>query len=318
VLAVVPLDRAHLGAAARIFAGRLRGLRRRVPSLPTRLTELDASLDLLQEELDPDRTLVALDDDTVVGYLGWREYADFRSTRRRGAHSPEFGNAALAGRGAQVWRALYPVAASRWFSAGCQFHAVTCLAGDPALERALSESGFGLLLHDALRPMTPIDASSVRGMSVRPASARDAPALAELEVEHRRHYGTPPTLMVAPDPDPESDLRRLMATAPGGIWVAESDGAPQGFLRFEPESFGAVVISLAPTTISITGAYVRPAWRGRGAARAMLAAAVEHYRQLGFERLAVDYETINPEALAFWPREFRPVAISHLRVPERG
>jgi len=37
----------------------------------------------------------------------------------------------------------------------------------------------------------------------------------------------------------------------------------------------------------------------------------------GFERMAVDYETINPEALAFWPQFFAPVGISYMRVPER-
>ena len=123
--------------------------------------------------------------------------------------------------------------------------------------------------------------------------------------------------MVAPDPDSEAEIRRLVTDEPNSIWLAEGDGQAQGFLRFERESFGAVQISLAPTTISITGAFVRPDWRGRGAGAAMLAAAVDDYRRQGFERMAVDYETINPEALAFWPRFFTPVAISYMRMPER-
>jgi ribosomal protein S18 acetylase RimI-like enzyme len=194
---------------------------------------------------------------------------------------------------------------------------MTCLASDAALERTLFEQGFGMLLHDAIRSLTPIDAGRPRGMSLRRATGRDVPALVELEIEHRRHYAAPPVLMVAPEPDSAEEIRRLVTEAPASVWLAEGDGRPQGFLRFERESFGAVVISLAPTTISITGAYVRPEWRGHGAGTAMLAAAVDDYRHQGFERMAVDYETINPEALAFWPRFFTPVAISHVRMPER-
>jgi ribosomal protein S18 acetylase RimI-like enzyme len=316
-LEVVPFKPDHLAGAARLWSARLHRLRRRVPALPVGIGGRRQTAALLADRLDPAKTLVAMDGDVVVGYLGWVEYADFRGTGVRGAHSPEHGNAATASRSADAWRALYGVAAARWFEAGCRFHAVTCLAGDPVLERTLAESGFGMLLRDALRPLTGIEAAPAPGTRVRRATADDGPALAELEVEHRRHYGRPPVLMIAPPPDSEADLVHLVETAPNTIWLAEADGRAQGFLRFEAESHGAARISLSPTTISVTGAYVRPEWRGRGAARVMLARAIDHYRLLGFERMALDYETINPEALAFWPRFFKVIATSYMRVPER-
>jgi GNAT superfamily N-acetyltransferase len=318
VLEVVPFEPPHLSAAARLLSARLRRLRRRIPAIPRGVTPVEAAARRLADGLDPARTLVALEGETVVAYLGWREYADFRWSGRRGAHSPEHGHAAVAGRSAEAWAALYPVASGRWFASGCSVHALTCLAGDPALEGALVTSGFGMLLHDAIRPLTAIAASASPGLRVRLAIADDASALAQLEVEHRQHYGTAPTLMIAPEPDTEAVLRQLIETPPSAIWLVEADGRPQGFLRFELESHGAVGISLSSTTISITGAYVRPAWRGRGAARGMLARALEHYRALGFERMAVDYETINPQAVSFWPRYFDVVAVSYMRVPERA
>ena len=318
MLEVVPLAPAHLPAAAHLLTSRSRRLRRRVPALPASATRVEVAIRRLADDLDPARTLVALDGEAVVGYLGWREYADFRGTGRRGAHSPEHGQAAMAGRSVEAWAALYPVASERWFGSGCRVHALTCLAGDRAFERALVESGFGMLLHDALRPLTAVTARPSPGLAVRLATIEDAAVLAELEVEHRQYYGRPPILMVAPEPDSEADLRQLLETWPNAVWLVEADGQAQGFLRFELESHGAIGISLAPTTISITGAYVRPGWRGRGAARGMLAHAIEHYRGLGFERMAVDYETINPQAMAFWPRYFDVVAVSYMRVPERS
>ena len=185
---VASYDERHLPSTAAIFADGLRTLRGRVPALPADVPDERRAQELLGSFLTPGTTIVALDHGEVVGYLGWIEYPSFRGAPRRGAHSPEFGHAATAGRSVEVFRALYREAAARWTDDGCQIHALTCLAGDSDLERMLFESGFGMLLHDALRPMTPIDMPPPRGMSVRQATTADVAALAELEIEHRHHY----------------------------------------------------------------------------------------------------------------------------------
>jgi GNAT superfamily N-acetyltransferase len=122
--------------------------------------------------------------------------------------------------------------------------------------------------------------------------------------------------MVPRTPESEPSLAAFLAQQPNSIWLAEGDGQPQTFLRFQRESDGAARIIQSPETIAITGAYTRPAWRGRGAAPALLDAALRDYAARGFRRMSVDYETINPEALAFWPRYFTPVAVSLVRVVE--
>ena len=68
----------------------------------------------------------------------------------------------------------------------------------------------------------------------------------------------------------------------------------------------------------ITGAFVRPTYRGRGAATGILDAALTHYAAEGLASCAVDFETFNPEATAFWPRYFTPVCSSLMRIPEVG
>lgn len=71
------------------------------------------------------------------------------------------------------------------------------------------------------------------------------------------------------------------------------------------------------TTIAITAAYTRPAYRGRGAALALLNAGLAYYAEQGIERCSVDFESFNPEAAAFWMKVFQPVCYSVIRVPER-
>ncbi|MGZ6260177.1 MAG: GNAT family N-acetyltransferase [Candidatus Limnocylindrales bacterium] len=319
MLQVVPYGREHLPAIARLFRRDLIRLRRRVPALPSTLTEREPAETLLRGFLTPERALVALADGEPVGYLGWALYERFRGAARRAAYSPEFGHAASAGRAVAIQRALYRVASARWDEAGCQIHALTSLAGGRASERFWFESGFGMLVQDALRPLTPIGGGAApAGVTVRRAAAVDAAVLARLDRAHRRHYAAAPVLMVHGRGDTAAAFEAFLGQEPNTIWLAEGDRAAQAFLRCEPESDGAVRVSLAPTTISITGAYTRPAWRGRGVGTALLAAATAHYAARGFERMAVDYETINPEALAFWPRYFDLVAVSYLRYPERS
>ena len=70
-------------------------------------------------------------------------------------------------------------------------------------------------------------------------------------------------------------------------------------------------------TIAITGAYTRKPHRGLGLAPAMISAAMADYHAQGYARCAVDFESCNPEAAAFWPKYFTPVCFSLMRVPER-
>ena len=322
---VVAFAPEHLAGAVTLFRARLRRLRRLVPSLPARLTQERPARELLAGFLRADRCLVALEDGRMVGYLGWREYESFRGVPSRAAYSPEFGHAAAWGREVEAHRALYREASARWFDAGCRIHCLTDLAGDGALERFWFTSGFGGLGQDALRPLpgppvldSPARLVTGRGLRVRAAEPADIPALVRLDAEHVRHYADPPVLMMPRPAETEDDLAAFLSRPPNAYWLVEAAGEPQGFLRFEAASHGAVRISLAPDTISITGAFVRSAWRGRGAATAMLAGAVVDHAAQGFRRMAVDYETINPEALDFWPRHFAVVASSYVRVPERA
>jgi GNAT superfamily N-acetyltransferase len=67
---------------------------------------------------------------------------------------------------------------------------------------------------------------------------------------------------------------------------------------------------------AITGAYTRPHFRGQGVAPALLDAASRHYRDLGYERCSVDFESFKPEAAQFWMKYFIPVCLSVMRHPE--
>jgi GNAT superfamily N-acetyltransferase len=66
----------------------------------------------------------------------------------------------------------------------------------------------------------------------------------------------------------------------------------------------------------ISGAYVRPAYRGQHVETALLDAALRDYQGLGFTSCAVNFESFNPEAVSFWMKCLEPVCISMTRVSE--
>ena len=308
----VPFHQTHAPDAARMFVGSLESLRRRVPALPPDLADIGQ----IQQRLSGMRGVAALDGERLIGYLtGWFPIDGFRDSARVGAYVPEWGHSAATSNRRAVYNALYRVASTEWSHAGCDVHAITLLAGDDAALETWFWSGFGIGTVDAIRPTTPLDDHVVALDTLRIATTADAAALAILDVEHVRHYAAAPVLMPPPALLDEGAWRAFMSLPGNTVWLAEDAEGPFGFIRFERQYHGSAVLE-SSSGIFISGAYVRPACRRRGAATAMLDAGIRQSAADGVTSCAVDFEGFNPEATAFWLRHFSPVCISLMRVPE--
>jgi GNAT superfamily N-acetyltransferase len=259
---------------------------------------------------------MTVEDGRLTGYLGWFIVDGFRGTHRRAAYVPEWGHATLAGRRADTYRALYRAAAGQWSAAGCAVHAITLLAHDDVARRTWFWNGFGLLVIDAVRPMQVLNAPIHTDLVVRAATLDDVAHLVALDAEHCQHYARSPIFMAPRAGDSAGQFASFLARPKNSIWLALDRDEPVGFLRFEGYDFDCAAIVQSDQTIRISGAFVRPAYRGRRAAAALLDAALRHYAGRSFTCCAVDFESFNPEAAAFWPKYFEPVAYSLARVPE--
>lgn len=314
MLEITPLTAAHLPAAAALFAAEYRSLRAAVPELPTTLADPAAVAARLAGMAG--RSLAALDDGRLVGYLAWWAVADFRRSGRRGAYAPEWGHATERERRAEIYRALYRAAATLWAADAMGVHAISLLAHDDAGREAWFWNGFGLAVIDAARPVAPLDAPVATPLTIRRATPDDAPALAALDAQHVRHYIAPPIFMAPPTADTPAAFRDFLARPKNTVWLALAGDEPAGFMRFTGDDFDAVAMLASDSAAFCNGLYIRPAHRGQRAASAMLAASLDHYAGLGLTALYTNFESFNPEAAAFWPRHFRPVCYSLMRVPE--
>lgn len=315
---IIPLETAHLQPAARMFVDKLRGLREIAPALPETMMDPEQAAARLEKRLQAGDALAAVANGRLLGYLSWFIVPNFRDTERTGAFCPEWGHGAVVEDAARVYRGLYRAAAQRWQAAGCGVHTLTLLAHEEAAREVWFWNGFGLGVVDAIRWTEPLAVGAPRGLALRRAGAGDARILAEIETEHWRHYAAPPVLMSAGAPNTEAEFAALLADKNFHAWLALEGETAAAYLRLQSRSDGAASIVAAEDAIAITGAFTRPAYRGRKAAAALLAVALEDARARGFRRMSVDFESFNPEAAAFWPRYFTPVCFSVMRIPERG
>ncbi len=315
---ITAFKKEHIDDAARLFVQNFRQQRHLVPVLPDRMADPRCAADYLVNLLTHSAGVAAFDGGRLVGYPGWWMVDDFRGTNRKAAYCPVCGHAAVEGEKQRVYRGLYREAAGQWLATRCQTHALTLMAHDEAACQAWFWNGFGLTVVDAVRALDGLGIQAPDGYVLRKAAAADAEALADIEAEHWRHYAEPPTLMVYSAPNTAEEFEQLL-TAPGNsVWMAWQGARLVGYIRFEGSSSGATEIVGGDGTTAITGEYVRPQHRGKHLAAALLDAGLSEYRERGYARCSVDFESFNPEAAAFWPKYFEPVCYSVIRVPERA
>lgn len=130
-------------------------------------------------------------------------------------------------------------------------------------------------------------------LSIRPATTRDAPAIAAGEYEVAR---TPGLLNARPGEIPEAafhDKIAALQNAGRGLYlVAESEGTLAGHLLLDPLPLAG---RAHVCTLNIV---VYPRWQGRGIGRALLARAIDCARaQPGIEKIELTVRADNARAL---------------------
>lgn len=317
---VVPFRLNYLEEAAALFVANFKRLRKVVPATPALMENRSRVASLLEGIMAQCPGVAALERGKLVGYLGWWTIDGFRATERRAAYVPEWAHATVhMGMDESrpgIYRAMYRAAATHWVEAGCKAHAVTLLASDKVAERTWFWSGFGLTVIDAVRTMQPLKAVLPPNLLVRKATLDDVELLADIEAEHWTHYAQPPTLMTPQAPDGPEEFAALLSAPQNSAWLALDGGRAAAYMRFEVGSHGAAQIVQSEEAFAITGAFTRLAYRGQHAAPALLDSALRDYAARGYTCCTVDFESLNPEATAFWMKYFDPVCLSVIRVPE--
>jgi hypothetical protein len=317
MIEIVELQKAHFEQAAILFVTKFKQLRQTIPLLPETMEDTRRVVERLDALSKISPGLAAVENGRLAGYMAWYIVDHFRESEETGAYIPVWAHGAVENNAANIYNALYRAASTQWTTSRCAVHCISLLANDQTAEKIWFWSGFGMVVVDAVRPMSSLQVPGSGELTIHKAHMDDAETLAVLEDEHLRHYTLPPVFMARPrPPENASAFREFLQNPINSIWLAEFHGVPAGFIRFEGRSFGASEIVQSPATIAITGAFTRPEYRGHRAAVLIVDAALKDYASQGFERCSVDFESFNPEAAHFWMKYFQPVSIALMRRPE--
>jgi GNAT superfamily N-acetyltransferase len=317
MLEIIPLQEEHLEDAAALVCSRYKDLREGEPLLPYQYQEPKNIQPLLHNIMMADVPgVAAVQDGQLAGFLtGWL-MPEFRG--KRSVYSPEWANAARVENSRTIYEEMYRQIAAEWVGEKYVAHYISISANDPEAIRACHWLGFGMLGMDALRGLQPIKEFN-KQIVIRRAGIQDIDKVFDLHIELVAYMKNSPIFFIA-EKLSKGYFEEWVNDPDKAIWLAYVDEEPVAFLRMGPANDDVSKFIYDKKTTSIYGAYTRGKMRGKDVMTSLLGYALKCARDDGYERCAVDFETMNLLGTRFWlGRGFRPVSFSLLRyVDERS
>jgi GNAT superfamily N-acetyltransferase len=312
---LAPFEEKHLEEAAVLIAQRFQQLLHSVPALPPRYSQADPFVPLLQGITKSNAGLVALQQGRLIGFLcGWRVQS---ADNRNRVYIPEWANGvAIPELTFQIIEQLYSALSTSWVAEGYLRHAVSSFANDRDTKDAWHWLGFSLLVVDAIRDLTALEADTEK-MCVRRAGLAELEQVLEFDQGLVEYLKTAPMFLPGLKPHSRQYFEDFLQKPDYAIWLgfetSKQTEKAVAYLKLGLADPNVSTIIFDEKTTSISGAFTLPEARGKGAATRLLNRALEWARAEGYERVAVDFETLNPLATQFWLKHFQPVTYSQVR-----
>ena len=310
MLKIHPIQKNHLEDTAALVVNRYQNLFLQQPLLPERYkneSNIMPHLENLYNTGCPG--VVAIQDGRLVGFLmGWM-MEEFRG--KKSTYSPEWANAATLDNSKFIYQEMYQALSEKWVAGGYIVHYMTIFANDPNAITACQWLGYGMLNIDAIRGMEPVLRKAVE-VDIRLASSQDLRHVITLNQGLRAYMMGSPIFLI-PAPLEEEVFQTWIDDPQKDIWLAFSGDEPVAFFRVGPANPDVSLVIGDEKTTSIYGAFTKEAERGKEIASALLAQTIETGKSKGYQRCAVDFESMNTLGVRFWLRHFNPVCYSLVR-----
>jgi GNAT superfamily N-acetyltransferase len=255
--------------------------------------------------------VAALLDGRLAGFLtGWL-MPDFRE--KRSVYSPEWANAAEEHNCRYIYERMYQSLADQWVAEKYIAHYISVFANDHQTIQACHWLGFGMLGVDAIRGLEPIQGVNTQ-IEVRPATMQDLDQAMELHEGLVQYARSSPYFFIG-NQQTRTDYAEWIQQPDRHIWLAFDHQKPVAFFRMGPANDDVAAIIDDPQTTSIYEAFTQEGMRGKAVGRTLLAHILEDAYQAGYQRCAVDFESMNFIGTRFWFKMgFKPVCLSLLRM----
>ena len=305
-LEIAALQEKHLDDAAALVCARYTALRALTPVLPCKYEEPNVILSMLRGLVKESPGVVAIQGSRLVGFLSGLVIPMFLG--KRTAYSPEWANGAELGESGRIYGEMYARLSEHWVADGCAMHVVTLLANDRQGLEGWAWLGFGSAGVDGVRGLRPVESTTTQ-LDIRQAGPSDV-AVVSFFVKALEHHMTSAPIFWIHD---LGDCKEWLDDPAQAVWLAYDEQEAMGCMAIGPANSDACAIIQDDKTASIVMAFTREDARSQGVAMALLDRSLEWARSHGYERCAVDFETMNLSASRFWPKRFEPVCYSLMR-----
>jgi GNAT superfamily N-acetyltransferase len=309
---VVPLEPSHLAAAVDLVDRAYQAERESSPRLPAELLGDRRRILPDIEGCLANGCVGALDGGELVGFMGVAAYFFFKG--QKAAFVPEYAHAARADDKAAVYRALYEGLGEILAARQTQLHLIGHFAGDRVLWDTLFLFGFGALVAENLRDLSPV----VGAADVPIRQEPDFAVVEALEIEHRNYYRAAPIFLMK-DASVEQVRAGLAEHQQAGdvLFVYWKEGQPAAYFTVGPcRGLEEGYLLRDSNTAQILAAYARPDSRGKDIGKALLNRALAWAREQGYARMFVEHETANVYGGPFWRKHFDPYLYFSMRYVE--
>jgi len=302
---IKPFKEKYVIDAARLFAGNYRAARDRIPILPSRYEDANVVLPLLNDSIRTLPGVVAIENGKPLGYLIGRLLRNWRG--RRSVFVPFWGHAVAGEKRRKILEQMYVQLSKEWIMNGCFTHLVSMLVNDTEIIDTLFWLGFGMAVVDTMRDFSDMH-GPVAGVEVRRANLDDLDVIVSLDNELARYLAGPPTFVAMTEKRSKEYHEEWLSKSTHALWLASDKGEVVAYMKICP--FNEDYVITDEKTAWIQGAYTKERLRGKGIGTTLLKRSLDWAQSQGYERCAVDFESENVLASAFWTRYFQPVCFS--------
>jgi GNAT superfamily N-acetyltransferase len=306
---LVPFSHDHLEPAVALFIDNYKHEQEHSPLLPSRVIDEPAWIyGALQSRL-ASPGVVLVEQNRVLAYMVTGD--QFQWKGQQAAIILEYGHSAVVAQKRALYQRMYMALAQEWVSQQIHLHLIRHFAHDAILQEILYQLGFGAILAERLRDVSPV--AERQDVVIR--VEQDVSKLITLQTEHNQYYPHAPIFISKPTE--MQDVRaELEAHAHQGdvFFVYYEQHEPCAYMIVGTSTTGGEGFLLEQTnTAQIKSAYARPDVRRKGIGAALLQSAIAWSHQQGYERVFVEHETANIYGGNFWSSYFTPYLYASMR-----
>ena len=303
-----PFEEKYIEDAARLFAERYRVERKYAKLLPSRYEDYNTIVPLLSDQIKQTPGVVTIENGKLSGYLVERLLPIWRG--RRSVFVPFWAHSVDGKNRKKNYQQMYTYLSSQWVANGCFTHLISVLAHDEEIIDMLFWLGFGMAVVDTMRDFSNIP-NPVADVEIRLATIDDLDMVVSLDHELAQYLAGPPIFMAMTEKRCRDYHNKWLSKPSHSLWFASYKGKVVSYMKICPLDEDYVITG--EKTIWIQGAYTKEHMRGKGIGTALLKQALQWAQLHGYKRCAVDFETENVLASAFWLRYFEPICFSLVR-----